>query len=359
MFLKLSIFAVKCKQLLFLFGLCVFLIAISFGWRYTKECIIFSRSSLNEKEHAVSRYILRQHYDNIANVDLDLNNIQFVRVTHRLINHSQLVKNVDYKAVIAIGGGITSKHSKTSNFETTFQIFSVFLPSFCRSVKTSDQSTFVYRFYLGYDDNDKFFNNKTLSEKFMEIFNNKILELCSLNRITLRLLRCNHHGRPAWAQNDVMITAYLDGADYFYRVNDDTILLTTHWTEKFIERLHQFHPPLVGVVGPHHSGGNTAILTYDFVHRTHVEIFGFYYPRVFTDWFADRWITNVYSNSMSIGVRSDKLRTVRLKHTMKAGTRYNVHRVTGKKLLNCLHIGRHKLNTYDLLINLVLLFLVL
>ena len=49
----------------------------------------------------------------------------------------------------------------------------------------------------------------------------------------------------------------------------------------------------VGVVGPHHQGGNTGILTYDFVHRTHVDIFGFYYPRVFSDWFGDDWITKV------------------------------------------------------------------
>ena len=39
--------------------------------------------------------------------------------------------------------------------------------------------------------------------------------------------------------------------------------------------------------------GNIAILTHDFVHRTHVDIFGFYYPRVFTDWFADDWITGI------------------------------------------------------------------
>lgn len=42
----------------------------------------------------------------------------------------------------------------------------------------------------------------------------------------MHCIRCNHNGRPALAQNDAMVSAYLDGADYFYRVNDDTMLLT-------------------------------------------------------------------------------------------------------------------------------------
>ena len=70
-------------------------------------------------------------------------------------------------------------------------------------------------------------------------------------------------------------------------MNDDTVLESTGWTEKLIEQLLRYHPPNVGVAGPWFRDGNTAIMTHDFVHRTHVDIFGFYYPRVFTDWFAD------------------------------------------------------------------------
>jgi len=79
-------------------------------------------------------------------------------------------------------------------------------------------------------------------------------------------------------------------------------------------------PPRVGVVGPNHSGGNTGILTYDFVHRTHVDILGFYYPHVFTDWWGDTWITRVYKPN-----RSTKLGDVRLAHTLGMGQRYQVH----------------------------------
>lgn len=64
-----------------------------------------------------------------------------------------------------------------------------------------------------------------------------------------------------------------------FRINDDTDMRTRNWTEAFISTLASYDPPNVGVVGPNHSGGNVGILTYDFTHRTHIEIFGFYYPR--------------------------------------------------------------------------------
>ena len=50
-------------------------------------------------------------------------------------------------------------------------------------------------------------------------------------------------------------------------------------------------PSNVGIVEPNHKGGSILILTYDIVHRTPIDIQGYYYPRVFTDWYADDWIT--------------------------------------------------------------------
>lgn len=82
----------------------------------------------------------------------------------------------------------------------------------------------------------------------------------------------------------------------------------------------RYDPPNVGVVGPWFRSGNIAILTHDFVHRTHIDVFGFYYPRIFTDWFADDWITGVYSPE-----RCRKVPGTRIKHTMELGVRYVVH----------------------------------
>ena len=102
------------------------------------------------------------------------------------------------------------------------------------------------------------------------------------------MISCDHNGRPAWAQNDAMMEAYIDGMDYGYRINDDTLLLTSGWTEKFINALLSFDPPNVGVVGPNHKGGNTEILTYDFTSRLHIEIYGYHYPKIFKDWYAGK-----------------------------------------------------------------------
>ena len=102
----------------------------------------------------------------------------------------------------------------------------------------------------------------------------------------IKIVHCDHNNKPAWAQNDAMMEAYIDGMDYGYRINDDTRFETLGWTEKFIHTLESLDPPNVGVVGPNHSGGNTNILTYDFTSSHHIDIFGFHYPKIFVDWFA-------------------------------------------------------------------------
>ncbi len=78
-----------------------------------------------------------------------------------------------------------------------------------------------------------------------------------------------------------------------YRINDDTELLT-QWTSAFIDALESFKPLLRGVVGPTCNEGNTDILTRDFVHRGHLDVFPTHYPLELTDWWLDDWITFVY-----------------------------------------------------------------
>jgi len=220
---------------------------------------------------------------------------------------------------IAIGGGITSngvRGVEVSNIATKFQLFFTFLPTFC----TTASPGYEYRFYFAYDFGDSVFTNAALLDAFQKTFANEMRRLCSEPRnikTSLHMVQCSHTGKPTWAQNDAMLQAYLDHVDYYYRVNDDTRMDTAGWMEAFIAVLDGYNPPRVGVVGPNHSGGNTAILTYDFVHRTHVDIFGFYYPRLFTDWFADDWVTFVYRPG-----RYTKLDKIRLAHTMGLGQRY-------------------------------------
>ena len=90
------------------------------------------------------------------------------------------------------------------------------------------------------------------------------------------------------------LKAYDDGADYLYQLNDDTILVSKGWAETMIADLAgSMVAPNVGVAGPLDTN-NERILTHAFVHRTHVDIFGAFFPPAFKNWWSDDWISAVY-----------------------------------------------------------------
>lgn len=122
--------------------------------------------------------------------------------------------------------------------------------------------------------------------------------------------------------------AYEMDATYFYRVNDDTEF-RGRWPTVYVKALLSLSPPY-GVVGPSSLGSVDAILTHDFVHRTHMEIFrNNYYPVELTgilidlciltyvvkyglcfgsDWWMDDWISRgifIYYNWKSLPDSSD------------------------------------------------------
>ena len=82
------------------------------------------------------------------------------------------------------------------------------------------------------------------------------------------------------AINEITEVAYDDNMAYFVRINDNTRFITQNWTSVGIKTLLEFKSQNVGVVGPTCEEGNTKILTHDMVHRTHLDIFGYYYSPV-------------------------------------------------------------------------------
>ena len=242
---------------------------------------------------------------------------------------------------IAIGCAITTRgHHDLSRDNIVYHLpfFKSLLASFCRTATVG----FDYHFFIAHDHDDDFFSRPDGHTIFQEIFHKESTLKCPLNlNVSLHLVECAHSGNPSWAQNDAMMAAYMDNMAYYYRLNDDTIMETTGWSEKFIDELERFNPPNVGVVGPWFKEGNVAILTHDFVHRTHLDIFGFYYPRVFTDWFADDWITFVYHPD-----RCRKVAGTRVKHTMEDGSRYVVRYDKANLVQLEVKIGKMTLKRY-------------
>ena len=121
-----------------------------------------------------------------------------------------------------------------------------------------------------------------------------------------------------------MLQGYVDGFDYFYQVNDDTIIESPDWPRRFIEALAG-NPivPHLGVTGPLDTN-NDKIFTHAFVHRTHFDVFGHLFPASFKNWWSDDWISTVYGSEHTF-----HLHDVTIKHNVGAQkengyTRYEV-----------------------------------
>ena len=325
---------VTSKKKLFFFLVCGYVLVVLL-WQLQSSNIHFlvhSPWSVDEQQHDL--FVLTKNVSHIYHIngtpiiDIHIENPTLGH-TGEVLGHLHSIPASERNRTIAIGGGITSAKIKgltTSNLQAKFPIFKHLLPTFCKTATPG----YHYHFYLGYDKNDPFLTNVNNLKSFQETFSKSINDKCAKDvrgKTHLHLVQCSHAKKPAWAQNDAMMEAYIDDIEYYYRLNDDTEMQTGEWVQAFLKVLMGYDPPFVGVVGPKHKGGNEVILTYDFVHKTHVDIFGFYYPRLFTDWWADDWVTKVYRPG-----RSTKLSNIKLKHTMELGQRYAHTKSVGPKV---------------------------
>jgi len=56
----------------------------------------------------------------------------------------------------------------------------------------------------------------------------------------------------------------------------------------------------IGVSGLQNINGNIKIITQPFVHKTHIDIFGYFYPEEIINWYCDDWINEIYSKNRYI-----------------------------------------------------------
>ena len=240
---------------------------------------------------------------------------------------------------VAMGCAITTKGiNSAKEMIISSPYFSQLLPSFCKTAS----SGYFYMFYMGYDYNDIILSTPVGRDVFRKYFHLITSSMIKQEfEVDVQFVQCNHSGKMAWAHNDALLTAYRAGMDYLYMVNDDTIMWSKNWTNIYVEQLAQFYPPNVGVVGPHHNGGNNHILTYFFSHKTHIDIFHFFFPRIFVDWFADDWLTHLYEPN-----NVKKMPNVRLHHTLAKGTRYTKHKDPQLHVDDVLAVHRQRLRNY-------------
>mmetsp|Transcript_5548 Transcript_5548/g.7258 ORF Transcript_5548/g.7258 Transcript_5548/m.7258 type:complete len:367 (-) Transcript_5548:231-1331(-) len=209
-------------------------------------------------------------------------------------------------ASIAITIPMTSKGTEMLTIQDSPFWFNTF-QTFCYSIdwKTNE---YKYTFYIGFDKGDSIYDVGDAWNIFRETFHTNAIQAITWmgleqeevkrllqERLFLKLNDFDGlQGAPSQVVNSLMKKAYDDGHDYFYQINDDTGIDTKNWPLPFIQSLAA-NPvyPHMGVTGPTDSL-NPKIFTHAFVHRTHIDIFGFFFPLSFKNWWSDDWISTVY-----------------------------------------------------------------
>jgi hypothetical protein len=161
------------------------------------------------------------------------------------------------------------------------------------SFKATTNDNFEYKLFVGHDFDDIFYNNNE---------NLVFLKNQGLNVEFIQLNVEKGHVTKMW--NILARRAYNDGFDYLYACGDDIFFSNMGWLDCCIDLLVKNNN--IGLTGMITTGGNTRILTQCFVHRTHMDIFNFFFPEEITNWFCDDWINEVYGREMTFILPPDK-----------------------------------------------------
>lgn len=190
------------------------------------------------------------------------------------------------KPVIAILTPMTSRgQSWIELHECAF--LTTFLPSLLR---TWELDKFQYRFYLGIDDDDAFFqrHRKALEARLRP--DDKVLSFDG------------YTGNPCGIWTELMKTAHADGADYFSQWGDDIRIESNGWTSYLVSILKaNGDTGVVGGAEEHYwitrlGAGQVGILENAMVSRDHYDKLGFFFPPELKNWFSDDWLTAIYGN---------------------------------------------------------------
>lgn len=209
---------------------------------------------------------------------------------------------------IAITIPMTSKGTDMTQV-TESPLWSNLFDSFMKTIDWRSNK-YEFRIYLGLDRADPLYDTGDAWSEMREEFKQRasfrmteqLMEQNTIDevlekRLSLKLMHFDHlEGAPTQVVSQLVLQAYSDMFDYFYQVNDDTILVSPNWAVSFIKTL-EANPliPNFGVTGPK-DVNNDKIFTHSFTHRTHIDIFGHLFPPSFKNWWSDDWITTVYGS---------------------------------------------------------------
>ena len=248
--------------------------------------------------------------------------------------------------LLAITTGVTSRGVKKAHQHVNkLALFTRLLPSLTRTYDCDVD----YLLVIAFDKGDEFYDTKAGQDEMNAWLVENMAKPMALAGVDINFLYVevdNVLKKPGPVFNAMLKEAYKAGADYFYRLNDDTELkggrgdITTAWPKAFIGALNSLQPPY-GVAGPSHQTGNMKILTHDFLNRVHMDIFkGVYYDPIYTDWWMDDYISRLYGKDRTI--KSNHYGV--LHHTSHhGGRRYEVGENKSSKLPGSIQRGREEI----------------
>lgn len=221
---------------------------------------------------------------------------------------------------------------------STLALFKHLMPSLGDSLECG----FRYTIVVGYDEGDRWWDlrdgARLAAEWFEKFKKTRVRKNIDFNLELTRVSNTVKKPGPVFAA--ITMRAYELGADFIYRVNDDTELAAP-WANKFAQALTALDN--IGVVGPSCNQGNRRILTHDFTHRSHMDIFDkTYYPPQLSDWWMDDWISMVYGPARTW--RADDVEVVH--HTHHHGQRYKVDKSHAFLLEDLVAQGRSAIRSY-------------
>jgi hypothetical protein len=178
--------------------------------------------------------------------------------------------------------------------------------SFMRSIDWRS-NRYEFKFYLGFDKGDSMYDVGDSWSEFRDIFHSRAgyrmteqlmdpddIDFVLKKQLHLKLMDFAHlEGAPTQVVSQLTLAAHADGFDYFYQINDDTVILSPNWAPKMISNLAS-NPsiPNFGLTGPLDTN-NEKIFTHAFVHRTHIEVYC--ELRYYSDTHKHHKVMNVYA----------------------------------------------------------------
>eukprot|EP00605_Chrysophyceae_sp_TOSAG23-4_P001198 GSChrysophyteH1.ASY1.ANO1.1307.1 assembled CDS len=247
--------------------------------------------------------------------------------------------------LISIMAGSTSRKVDKPSVRN-LSLFIYLLPSLIRTLDCG----FRYEYVLGYDIGDPFYDSEKGMSSVDSWFAENVIKPMGRNGIMIlpvRKRRINNTlKKPGPVFNEMARAAFEGGADYMYRVNDDTEFVHK-WPKLFVDSLNTI-PNKIGAIGPTCTQGNTDILTHDFVARIHMDIHEMnYYPPELVDWWMDDWISFVYGPKRTF--KSSEAHVIH--HTGAHGRRYQVNDANRRHLTRVLMEGKNRIRSWLLKTN--------